>query len=140
MDSQTKQPLVVYNTLTRKKNLSSPFIRPLSGCMSAVRPFTAIFTWAIAVLHFVRYYLPISAPHRLQGALRAQHHRCRPSGRRSRRRRRQVCKKAKLEQLEPMEIVQKYTIGFHHCPRSFQLHCHRALSPLPPDTLSNRSK
>lgn len=28
-------------------------------------------------------------------------------------------KKAKLEQLEPMEIVQKYTVGFHDVMRAF---------------------
>ena len=32
-------------------------------------------------------------------------------------------KRAKLEQLEPMEIVQKYTIGFHDVMREFRLCC-----------------
>ena len=36
-----------------------------------------------------------------------------------------IAKKAKLEQLEPMEIVQKYTLNFHEVMRSF--------NTLPPD-------
>jgi cysteinyl-tRNA synthetase len=70
-------------------------------------------------LYFVRYYLPISASHRLQGALRAQHHRCRHLEGDRDEGDDKFAKKAKLEQLEPMEIVQKYTIGFHHVLEAF---------------------
>jgi cysteinyl-tRNA synthetase len=48
-------------------------------------------------------------------------------------------KKAKLEQLEPMEIVQKYTIGFMtYCV--FSIRCHRVLSLLRQDISPSRSK
>ena len=31
-----------------------------------------------------------------------------------------IAKKARLEQLEPMEVVKHYTEGFHHCYASIQ--------------------
>jgi len=49
-----------------------------------------------------------------------------------------VGKKARLEQLEPMEIVQYYTNRIIKIWSS-SMYCHRALSPMLPDISSSKS-
>ncbi len=120
MDSQTKQPLVVYNTLTRKKELFEPIHPPLVGmyvcgptvysdihlgnCRTFIS-FDTIYRYLLHIGYKVRYVRNITDAGHLEGD--------RDEGDDK------FAKKAKLEQLEPMEIVQKYTIGFHHVLEAF---------------------
>ncbi|PLB87115.1 cysteine--tRNA ligase [Dysgonamonadaceae bacterium] len=120
MDSQTKQPLVVYNTLTRKKEPFEPIHPPLVGmyvcgptvysdihlgnCRTFIS-FDTIYRYLLHIGYKVRYVRNITDAGHLEGD--------RDEGDDK------FAKKAKLEQLEPMEIVQKYTIGFHHVLEAF---------------------
>ena len=120
MDSQTKQPLVVYNTLTRKKEPFEPIHPPLVGmyvcgptvysdihlgnCRTFIS-FDTIYRYLLHIGYKVRYVRNITDAGHLEGD--------RDEGADK------FAKKAKLEQLEPMEIVQKYTIGFHHVLEAF---------------------
>jgi len=120
MDSQTKQPLVVYNTLTRKKEPFKPIHPPLVGmyvcgptvysdihlgnCRTFIS-FDTIYRYLLHIGYKVRYVRNITDAGHLEGD--------RDEGDDK------FAKKAKLEQLEPMEIVQKYTIGFHHVLEAF---------------------
>ena len=120
MDSQVKQPLVVYNTLTRKKELFEPIHPPLVGmyvcgptvysdihlgnCRTFIS-FDTIYRYLLHIGYKVRYVRNITDAGHLEGD--------RDEGDDK------FAKKAKLEQLEPMEIVQKYTIGFHHVLEAF---------------------
>ena len=49
-----------------------------------------------------------------------------------------IAKKARIEEIEPMEVVQKYTVDFHRTLAKFNT-LPRALSQRPLDTLLNRS-
>lgn len=120
MDSQTKQPLVVYNTLTRKKEPFEPIHPPLVGmyvcgptvysdihlgnCRTFIS-FDTIYRYLLHIGYKVRYVRNITDAGHLEGD--------RDEGDDK------FAKKAKLEQLEPMEIVQKYTISFHHVLEAF---------------------
>lgn len=112
--------LVVYNTLTRTKEkfepLKSPFVGMyvcgptvysdvhLGNCRTFVS-FDLIFRYLLHLGFKVRYVRNITDAGHLEGD--------RDEGDDK------FAKKAKLEQLEPMEIVQKYTLGFHDVLRMF---------------------
>ena len=112
--------LVVYNTLTRKKEKFEP-IHPnmvglyvcgptvysdvhLGNCRTFVS-FDLIFRYLLHLGYKVRYVRNITDAGHLEGDNDEGDDK--------------FAKKAKLEQLEPMEIVQKYTIGFHDVLRLF---------------------
>ncbi len=112
--------LIVYNTLTRKKEKFEP-IHPnlvgmyvcgptvysdvhLGNCRTFVS-FDLIFRYLIHLGYKVRYVRNITDAGHLEGDNDEGDDK--------------FAKKAKLEQLEPMEIVQKYTIGFHDVLRLF---------------------
>lgn len=112
--------LVLYNTLTRKKEKFEP-IHPnlvgmyvcgptvysdvhLGNCRTFVS-FDLIFRYLLHLGYKVRYVRNITDAGHLEGDNDEGDDK--------------FAKKAKLEQLEPMEIVQKYTIGFHDMLRLF---------------------
>lgn len=106
--------LVLYNTLTRKKEQFQPIHNDLVGmyvcgptvysdvhlgnCRTFVS-FDLIFRYLQHLGYKVRYVRNITDAGHLEGDNDEGDDK--------------FAKKAKLEQLEPMEIVQKYTIGFH---------------------------
>ncbi|WDF69459.1 cysteine--tRNA ligase [Sphingobacterium oryzagri] len=112
--------LVLYNTLTRTKEkfepLNAPFVGMyvcgptvysdvhLGNCRTFVS-FDLIFRYLLHMGFKVRYVRNITDAGHLEGD--------RDEGDDK------FAKKAKLEQLEPMEIVQKYTLGFHEVLRLF---------------------
>ncbi|MCL7989035.1 cysteine--tRNA ligase [Sphingobacterium sp. lm-10] len=112
--------LSLYNTLTRKKEKFEP-IHPnlvgmyvcgptvygdvhLGNCRTFVS-FDLIFRYLCHLGYKVRYVRNITDAGHLEGDNDEGDDK--------------FAKKAKLEQLEPMEIVQKYTIGFHDVLRLF---------------------
>jgi len=112
--------LAVYNTLTRKKEKFVP-IHPnmvgmyvcgptvysdvhLGNCRTFVS-FDLIFRYLSHLGYKVRYVRNITDAGHLEGDNDEGDDK--------------FAKKAKLEQLEPMEIVQKYTLGFHDVLRLF---------------------
>ncbi|MFD1769719.1 cysteine--tRNA ligase [Sphingobacterium suaedae] len=115
-----KNNLVLYNTLTRTKErfepLNAPFVGMyvcgptvysdvhLGNCRTFVS-FDLIFRYLLHLGYKVRYVRNITDAGHLEGD--------RDEGDDK------FAKKAKLEQLEPMEIVQKYTLGFHEVLRLF---------------------
>lgn len=117
--------LHLYNTLTRKKELFEPINAPhvglyvcgptvysdvhLGNCRTFVS-FDLIFRYLKYLGFKVRYVRNITDAGHLEGD--------RDQGADK------FAKRAKLEQLEPMEIVQKYTLGFHEVLRT--------LNTLPP--------
>lgn len=112
--------LVIYNTLSRKKEIFEPINPPMVGlyvcgptvysdvhlgnCRTFVS-FDLIYRYLLYLGYKVRYVRNITDAGHLEGD--------RDEGDDK------FAKKAKLEQLEPMEIVQKYTIGFHDVLRLF---------------------
>ncbi|MGV3510257.1 MAG: cysteine--tRNA ligase [Sphingobacteriaceae bacterium] len=112
--------LVVYNTLTRKKEpfepLNAPFVGMyvcgptvysdvhLGNCRTFVS-FDLIYRYLRHLGFKVRYVRNITDAGHLEGD--------RDEGDDK------FSKKARLEQVEPMEIVQRYTIGFHDVMRVF---------------------
>ncbi|QNL51275.1 cysteine--tRNA ligase [Olivibacter sp. SDN3] len=112
--------LVIYNTLSRKKEIFTPLNPPLVGlyvcgptvysdvhlgnCRTFVS-FDLVFRYLLYLGYKVRYVRNITDAGHLEGD--------RDEGDDK------FAKKAKLEQLEPMEVVQKYTIGFHDVLRLF---------------------
>ncbi|MDO9000469.1 MAG: cysteine--tRNA ligase [Bacteroidota bacterium] len=114
------QPLFLYNTLTRKKEEFKPINPPLVGlyvcgptvysdvhlgnCRTFIS-FDMIYRYLVHLGYKVRYVRNITDAGHLEGD--------RDEGDDK------FAKKAKLEQLEPMEIVQKYTVGFHDVMRAF---------------------
>ena len=114
------QPLFLYNTLTRKKEEFNPINPPLVGlyvcgptvysdvhlgnCRTFIS-FDMIYRYLVHIGYKVRYVRNITDAGHLEGD--------RDEGDDK------FAKKAKLEQLEPMEIVQKYTVGFHDVMRAF---------------------
>jgi len=112
--------LSLYNTLTRKKEEFKP-INPgmvgmyvcgptvyndvhLGNCRTFIS-FDLIYRYLLHLGFKVRYVRNITDAGHLEGD--------RDEGEDK------FAKKAKLEQLEPMEIVQKYTLGFHDVMREF---------------------
>ncbi|WP_411273783.1 cysteine--tRNA ligase [Daejeonella sp.] len=118
--------LVIYNTLTRIKEKFEPVNPPFVGlyvcgptvysdvhlgnCRTFVS-FDLIYRYLLHSGYKVRYVRNITDAGHLEGDMDEGDDK--------------FAKKAKLEQLEPMEIVQKYTIGFHDMMRLF--------NALPPD-------
>ncbi|MFC3562009.1 cysteine--tRNA ligase [Pedobacter jamesrossensis] len=112
--------LQLYNTLTRKKELFQPLNAPnvgmyvcgptvysdvhLGNCRTFMS-FDLIFRYLKYAGYKVRYVRNITDAGHLEGD--------RDEGDDK------FAKRAKLEQLEPMEIVQKYTLGFHDVMRMF---------------------
>jgi len=112
--------LQLYNTLTRKKEPFEPLHAPnvgmyvcgptvysdvhLGNCRTFIS-FDLIFRYLKYAGYKVRYVRNITDAGHLEGD--------RDEGDDK------FAKRAKLEQLEPMEIVQKYTIGFHDVMRMF---------------------
>jgi len=112
--------LVLYNTITRKKEpfepLNPPFVGMyvcgptvysdvhLGNCRTFVS-FDLIFRYLLHLGYKVRYVRNITDAGHLEGDNDEGDDK--------------FAKKAKLEQLEPMEIVQKYTLGFHDVLRLF---------------------
>ncbi|WP_432713448.1 cysteine--tRNA ligase [Pedobacter sp.] len=110
----------IYNTLTRKKEVFEPIHAPnvgmyvcgptvysdvhLGNCRTFIS-FDLIFRYLKYVGYKVRYVRNITDAGHLEGD--------RDEGDDK------FAKRAKLEQLEPMEIVQKYTLGFHDVLRIF---------------------
>jgi len=115
-----KTTLQLYNTLTRKKEVFEPLNSPnvgmyvcgptvysdvhLGNCRTFIS-FDLIFRWLKYSGYKVRYVRNITDAGHLEGD--------RDEGDDK------FAKRAKLEQLEPMEIVQKYTLGFHEVLRQF---------------------
>lgn len=114
------QSLKIYNTISRKKEIFEPLHAPLVGmyvcgptvysdvhlgnCRTFIS-FDVIFRYLQYCGYKVRYVRNITDAGHLEGD--------RDEGEDK------FAKRAKLEQLEPMEIVQKYTIGFRDVMRLF---------------------
>ena len=112
--------LVVYNTLTRKKEAFEPLNAPFVGmyvcgptvysdvhlgnCRTFVS-FDLIYRYLIHLGFKVRYVRNITDAGHLEGDQDEGDDK--------------FSKKARLEQLEPMEIVQRYTIGFRDVMQLF---------------------
>ncbi|MFY9309005.1 MAG: cysteine--tRNA ligase [Bacteroidia bacterium] len=112
--------LVIYNTLTRSKEKFTPINKGMVGlyvcgptvyndvhlgnCRTFIS-FDMIYRYLLHLGFKVRYVRNITDAGHLEGD--------RDEGDDK------FSKKAKLEQLEPMEIVQKYTLGFHDVMRQF---------------------
>jgi len=118
-----KQSLFVYNTLTRKKEkfvaLNPPHVGMyvcgptvysdvhLGNCRTYIS-FDLIFRYLTHLGYKVRYVRNVTDAGHLEGDAGDQGED-------------KISKKAKLAQLEPMEIVQKYTIGFHEVMQIFNV-------------------
>ncbi len=114
------QSLLIYNTLTRKKeafeSLNPPFVGMyvcgptvysdvhLGNCRTFVS-FDLIYRYLLHLDYKVRYVRNITDAGHLEGDNDEGDDK--------------FSKKARLEQLEPMEIVQRYTVGFHDVLRMF---------------------
>lgn len=112
--------LIIYNTITRKKESFKPQHPPLVGmyvcgptvyndvhlgnCRTFIS-FDLVYRYLLHLGYQVRYVRNITDAGHLEGD--------RDEGDDK------FAKKAKLEKLEPMEIVQKYTVGFHDVMRLF---------------------
>ena len=121
-----QQQLVIYNTLTRKKEIFQPASPPHVGMyvcgptvysdvhLGNVRTFLTfdiVYRYLKFIGYKVRYVRNITDVGHLVNDVDEGEDK--------------IAKKARLEQLEPMEIVQKYTNGFHHVMQIFNI--------LPPD-------
>jgi cysteinyl-tRNA synthetase len=114
------QALFLYNTLTRKKEAFKPLNPPFVGlyvcgptvysdvhlgnCRTFIS-FDLIYRYLLHLGYKVRYVRNITDAGHLEGD--------RDEGDDK------FAKKAKLEQVEPMEIVQKYTVGFRNIMQAF---------------------
>ncbi len=114
------QPLEIYNTLSRKKEKFIPINPPFVGlyvcgptvysdvhlgnCRTFIS-FDLIYRYLLHIGYKVRYVRNITDAGHLEGD--------RDEGDDK------FSKKAKLEQVEPMEIVQRYTLGFRDIMRAF---------------------
>ncbi len=114
------QPIVIYNTLSREKEIFTPLTPPLVGmyvcgptvysdvhlgnCRTFIS-FDMIYRYLLFIGYKVRYVRNITDAGHLEGD--------RDEGDDK------FAKKAKLEQVEPMEIVQKYTLGFREVMQAF---------------------
>jgi cysteinyl-tRNA synthetase len=120
MQKDTTQKLAIYNTLSRKKEVFEPINPPhvgmyvcgptvysdvhLGNCRTFIS-FDLIYRYLLHLGYKVRYVRNITDAGHLEGDNDEGEDK--------------FAKKAKLEQLEPMEIVQKYTLGFHDVLRTF---------------------
>ena len=114
------QPLEIYNTLSRKKEFFKPINPPLVGlyvcgptvysdvhlgnCRTFIS-FDLIYRYLVHIGYKVRYVRNITDAGHLEGD--------RDEGDDK------FAKRAKLEQVEPMEIVQRYTVGFRDIMQQF---------------------
>ncbi|MDD2246699.1 MAG: cysteine--tRNA ligase [Proteiniphilum sp.] len=114
MNEEKAKSLVIYNTLSRTKEVFKPLYPPLVGmyvcgptvysdihlgnCRTFIS-FDMIYRYLLHLGYRVRYVRNITDAGHLEGD--------RDEGEDK------FAKRARIEQLEPMEIVQKYTIGFH---------------------------
>jgi cysteinyl-tRNA synthetase len=114
------QSLLIYNTLSRKKEAFEPLNPPFVGmyvcgptvysdvhlgnCRTFVS-FDLIYRYLLHLDYKVRYVRNITDAGHLEGDNDEGDDK--------------FSKKARLEQLEPMEIVQRYTVGFHDVMRMF---------------------
>lgn len=117
------QSLFIYNTLTRKKEkfvaLNPPHVGMyvcgptvysdvhLGNCRTFMS-FDMVFRYLTHLGYQVRYVRNVTDAGHLEGDAGDQGED-------------KISKKAKLAQLEPMEIVQKYTVGFHDIMQVFNL-------------------
>ena len=115
--------LFVYNTLTRKKEKFKPLNPPhvgmyvcgptvysdahMGNCRTYIS-FDLIFRYLTHIGYKVRYVRNITDAGHLEGDAGDEGED-------------KISKKAKLAQLEPMEIVQKYTVGFHDVMQVFNI-------------------
>ena len=120
MQNDMSQKLTIYNTLSRSKELFEPIHPPhvgmyvcgptvysdvhLGNCRTFIS-FDVIYRYLQHLGYKVRYVRNITDAGHLEGDNDEGDDK--------------FAKKAKLEQLEPMEIVQKYTLGFHEVLRIF---------------------
>ncbi len=122
MTELRKGPFRITNTLTREKEEFKPLNPPHVGLyvcgptvysdvhLGNVRTFTTfdlLYRWLSHVGHRVRYVRNITDVGHLVGDVDEGEDK--------------IAKRARLEQLEPMEIVQKYTNGFHDVMRLFNI-------------------
>ena len=114
MEEIKSENLVIYNTLFRKKEKFTPLHPPMVGmyvcgptvysdvhlgnCRTFIS-FDLIYRYLLHLGYKVRYVRNITDAGHLEGDLDEGDDK--------------FAKRAKLEQLEPMEVVQKYTLGFH---------------------------
>ncbi len=118
-----EQNLFIYNTLTRKKEKFEPLNPPhvgmyvcgptvysdahLGNCRTYIS-FDLIFRYLNHIGYKVRYVRNITDAGHLEGDAGDEGED-------------KIEKKAKLAQVEPMEIVQKYTVGFHDVMQVFNI-------------------
>ncbi|MFN8352341.1 MAG: cysteine--tRNA ligase [Flavobacteriales bacterium] len=122
MSIPKKLPFHLSNTLTRKKEEFVPLNPPHVGLyvcgptvysdvhLGNVRSFTTfdvLYRWLTHIGYKVRYVRNITDVGHLVDDVDAGEDK--------------IAKRARLEQLEPMEVVQKYTNGFHDVMRLFNL-------------------
>ncbi len=115
-----KDSLIVYNTLTRKKEVFEPINPPFVGmyvCGPTVYSevhlgnsrtfisFDIIYRYLSHLGYKVRYVRNITDAGHLENDTDEGEDK--------------ISKKARLDKLEPMEIVQKYTLDFHHVLQMF---------------------
>lgn len=120
MQDNKSNSLVIYNTLSRSKEMFEPINPPFVGmyvCEPTVYSdvhlgnsrtfisFDIIYRYLLHLGYKVRYVRNITDAGHLEGDNDEGDDK--------------FAKRAKLEQLEPMEIVQKYTVGFHDVLRTF---------------------
>jgi cysteinyl-tRNA synthetase len=117
------QSLFIYNTLTRKKEkfeaINAPHVGMyvcgptvysdvhLGNCRTFIS-FDLVFRYLTHLGYKVRYVRNVTDAGHLEGEAGDQGED-------------KISKKAKLAQLEPMEIVQKYTVGFHDIMQVFNV-------------------
>src|ERR1700741_3520034 len=117
-----EQNLFVYNTLTRKKEKFEPLNPPFVGmyvcgptvysdvhlgnCRTFIS-FDLIFRYLVHLGYKVRYVRNITDAGHLESDADTGEDK--------------ISKKAKLNQLEPMEIVQKYSVDFREVMRQFNV-------------------
>lgn len=122
MSEPKKGPLYVSNTLSRRKEEFVPLRPPHVGLyvcgptvysdvhLGNVRTFLSfdvLYRWLTFIGYKVRYVRNITDVGHLVGDVDEGEDK--------------IAKRARLEQLEPMEIVQKYTNGFHDVMRLFNI-------------------
>jgi cysteinyl-tRNA synthetase len=123
MFAPMEQNLFVYNTLTRKKEKFVPLNPPhvgmyvcgptvysdvhLGNCRTYIS-FDLIFRYLSHLGYKVRYVRNVTDAGHLEGDAGDEGED-------------KISKKAKVAQLEPMEIVQKYTVGFHDVMQVFNI-------------------
>jgi cysteinyl-tRNA synthetase len=123
MFAHMEQNLFVYNTLTRKKEKFVPINPPhvgiyvcgptvysdahLGNCRTYIS-FDLIFRYLNHLGYKVRYVRNITDAGHLEGDAGDEGED-------------KISRKAKLAEVEPMEIVQKYTVGFHDVMQAFNI-------------------